>query len=531
MTDTNFSSTSDNPMRTYPTPFVAQMNTLLGSQAEAFWKELSQGEPYRAVRLNPLKATLQTLREALPFVLPPTPTPFSSLSFYVPASARLGALGAFHSGMFYAQEPSAAAAVTVLDPQPGERILDLCASPGGKSSQIAALTGDKGLLWSNEIDWGRMQILDSNLERMGIMNRVVSCAHPAQLCAETAGQFDRVLVDAPCSGEGMFRRDTQAIAQWSIQAQKACAIRQSEILESAAQALRPGGILVYSTCTFSPTENEDVIESFLLRHKEFVPDFPTHITFGSPALRGLPARRITPVHGGEGHFVARLKKISTASEPFPNTGMDDKKQKRRGQHDRKSGNGENGALYQPVSRAQISSCANIWEQCFTTPLDDSIRQRLFWLGDTIRLCPPGIDPLQYSFPLRVGFAVVCRVSSLANSKSNAANSHTRTRGYTNKNRMQSSRSHEIDLIPCHAAFMAHPAALCRQTLCLTHDDTRLSSFLQGMEIPCSPKLSGYVAVCCDGVVTGFGKAVNGRLKNKYPKGLRLQSAEAFWPVK
>ena len=218
MTDTKFSFMSDNPMRTYPTPFVAQMNTLLGSQAEAFWKELSQGEPYRAVRLNPLKATLQTLREALPFVLPPTPTPFSSLSFYVPASARLGALGAFHSGMFYAQEPSAAAAVTVLDPQPGERILDLCASPGGKSSQIAALTGDKGLLWSNEIDWGRMQILDSNLERMGIMNRVVSCAHPAQLCAETAGQFDRVLVDAPCSGEGMFRRDAQAIAQWPIQA-------------------------------------------------------------------------------------------------------------------------------------------------------------------------------------------------------------------------------------------------------------------------------------------------------------------------
>ena len=493
-----------------PEKFIQRMSQTLSGDLEDFLASYDK-PPVRGGRANLLKTSPEELKSLLTykierskileegFVLNESPDGIGNDPYHI-------------AGLFYIQEPSAMAPIAVAEINPGMKVLDICAAPGGKSGGIAARMHGEGLLVANEIVPSRAKILGFTLERLGVTNAAVTCAHPDALCEALPEYFDRVIVDAPCSGEGMFRKDEGAIAEWSEEHVISCAQRQRAILKSAYKALRPGGKLIYSTCTFSREENEDNVNWLA---SEF-PDMEIELT-----------QRLYPhICQGEGHFVARLKKVSTDSEPFPNTRMDDQKQKRRGQHDRKSGNGENGALYQPVSRAQISSCANILEQCFTTPLDDSIRQRLFWLGDTIRLCPPGIDPLQYPFPLRVGFAAVCRVSSLANSKSNAANSHTRTRGYTNKNRMQSSRSHEIDLIPCHAAFMAHPAALC-----LTHDDTRLSSFLQGMEIPCSPKLSGYVAVCCDGVVTGFGKAVNGRLKNKYPKGLRLQSAEAFWPVK
>ena len=221
---------------------------MLGGEYEAFRAEYEK--PHRrGVRLNTLKCDAETLARTLPFPL--APTPFSPLSYYAPEAVRMASLPLYHAGAFYSQEPSASSAVTLLDPQPGEKVLDLCAAPGGKSTQIAALTGDCGLLWSNEVVRSRASALASNLERMGVKNAVVSSVYPEVLAQKLEGYFDRVLVDAPCSGEGMFRRDPQAIAEWSPAHVEACAARQLAILGSAARCVREGGVLVYSTCTFS----------------------------------------------------------------------------------------------------------------------------------------------------------------------------------------------------------------------------------------------------------------------------------------
>ena len=181
-----------------PEEFLRRMESQLGDEYPAFL-ECYDRPAYRGVRLNTLKCGEGTLRDSVPFEL--IPSPFSDTGFYADYEGGFGKLPAHHAGMFYAQEPSASSAVTALDPRPGERILDLCAAPGGKATQIAGAMEGRGLLWANEPVRGRAGALLSNLERLGVMNAVVSCAYPERLCPALGGFFDRVLVDAPCSGE------------------------------------------------------------------------------------------------------------------------------------------------------------------------------------------------------------------------------------------------------------------------------------------------------------------------------------------
>lgn len=203
--------------------------------------------------------------------------------------------------------------VAALRPLPGERVLDLCAAPGGKSTQIAAALGDEGLLVSNEPERNRARVLASNLERMGARNAAVVCAYPDALAQRWPGYFDAVLCDAPCSGEGMFRRDPDAREQWRPEAPTGCAKRQAEILDRAAELVRPGGRLVYSTCTFNGIENEGTIASFLERHPEFAPE--------EFALEGIGASRNGMIRAwphrlrGDGHFAAKLRKAGTEELP------------------------------------------------------------------------------------------------------------------------------------------------------------------------------------------------------------------------
>ena len=195
-----------------PAAFEKRMQDMLGAEYTAF--RASYNEPHkRGIRLNTVKCTKEQLERALPFTL--VQTPFSPLSFYAPTDTKMAALPLYHAGAFYSQEPSASSTVTLLAPEPGDKVLDLCAAPGGKSTQIAALTGDTGLLWSNEVVRNRAAILSSNLERMGVRNTVVSSVYPEMLAEKLGGYFDKVLVDAPCSGEGMFRRDPVAVQEWS----------------------------------------------------------------------------------------------------------------------------------------------------------------------------------------------------------------------------------------------------------------------------------------------------------------------------
>ena len=195
------------------------------------------------------------------------------------------------------------AAVIQLDIQPGQRVLDLCAAPGGKSTQIAAAMEGSGILISNEILPARAKILSENVERMGIVNAVVTNESPDRLAERFTDYFDRILVDAPCSGEGMFRKNPEACEQWSEANVKLCAARQDEILDCAAGMLKPGGRMVYSTCTLNTMENEENISWFLTEHSDFsVCPFQLPGVDGTAGMATLFPHRVR----GEGHFLALL---------------------------------------------------------------------------------------------------------------------------------------------------------------------------------------------------------------------------------
>lgn len=288
--------------------FLNRMKSLLGDEFDDYLKYYNSTDSFRGLRVNTLKCSADKLKELVDFEL--KPTPFCAEGFYIPeAIESIGNNPLHHAGAFYVQEPSATSAVTMLDVKEGDRVLDLCAAPGGKSTQIAAALKNKGLLWSNEIVHNRAIILLSNIERMGIRNSVVSNCRPDALCERLTGYFDKVLVDAPCSGEGMFRKNSAA-REWSEEHVKSCAERQLKILNSAKNALKENGVLVYSTCTFSHEENEGVITEFLRQNPDFVLE-DSGVSFGRPTLEY--ARRIFPMDGGEGHFAARLRKTSQTS--------------------------------------------------------------------------------------------------------------------------------------------------------------------------------------------------------------------------
>ncbi len=282
-----------------PTEFLERMKTQLGEEYPAFLESLERPRAV-ALRFNPLKGE----QPALPFV--GDPVPWEEMGYYYDPEARPGLHPYHEAGVYYLQEASAMAPVALLDPQPGERICDLCAAPGGKTTQIAGRLAGAGFLLCNEINPKRAKILSRNIERMGVANALVTNEHPENLAKHYPGFFDRVLIDAPCSGEGMFRKEEAAVTDWSQETVEMCARRQAEILHSGAALVRPGGHLVYSTCTFAPEENEQTILRFLEAHPEFTAESveaPYFTPAGEGMFRLLPHKLL-----GEGHFAAVLRK-------------------------------------------------------------------------------------------------------------------------------------------------------------------------------------------------------------------------------
>ena len=304
-----------------PEAFLERIQQQLGQEFPAFIESLERPRAV-ALRFNPLKAKPM----ALPFLQ--EPVPWESMGYYYDPDSRPGLHPYHEAGVYYLQEASAMAPVALLQPEPGERICDLCAAPGGKTTQIAGRMEGRGFLLCNEINPKRAKILSRNIERLGVSNALVTNEHPQTLAQRYSGYFDRVLIDAPCSGEGMFRKEEAAVTDWSPETVEMCARRQAEILRSGALLVRPGGRLVYSTCTFAPQENEEVITRFLQENPDFAPetvDVPWFTKSGDGCFRLWPHKL-----RGEGHFAAVLRKLGedatasreTKATPLPKLWQD-----------------------------------------------------------------------------------------------------------------------------------------------------------------------------------------------------------------
>ncbi|MEG1932802.1 MAG: RsmB/NOP family class I SAM-dependent RNA methyltransferase, partial [Pygmaiobacter sp.] len=303
--------------------FKDRCNALLPGGYAAFFPEnipISRG-----ITVNTLRCLTQEFAANSPFAV--QPSGFSPCNLrLLEQNVKVGTHPYHHAGVYYAQEPSASAPAALLGVQPGDMVLDLCAAPGGKTAQLGAALAGKGALYTNELMPDRARVLLSNAERMGLTNAVILNDSAEHIAAAFPEFFDRILVDAPCSGEGMFRKEAVALTQHSQRLVESCAALGAALLETISAALRPGGVLLYSTCTFSPEEDEGVIGAFLKRHPgEFTLE-DTGASFGCAghesccvggALDVSRVRRIYPIHGGEGHFMAKLKKCGEAPRRLP----------------------------------------------------------------------------------------------------------------------------------------------------------------------------------------------------------------------
>ena len=443
----------------FPKDFTAREKTLLGDRFEELYT-YATAQPARGVTVNTLRCTPDWFAAHTDFSA--EPSKFCRTAFTTAADFRPGRHPWHHAGLLYAQEPSASAPAALLDVRPGMRVADLCAAPGGKTSQLAAALQGQGLLLANEFVAARAEILRQNLERMGVTNAVITNEDTASLAKALPGQFDRVLVDAPCSGEGMFRKEAVAAAQHSDALVAHCAELGAEILENAAVLLAPGGVLVYSTCTFASAEDEAQIAAFLARHPEFTLCDLSGCGFGRPgeenrAPAGFAAgccRRIWPADGGEGHFMAKLQKAADAEAPNPPKAKPPK------------------ALKAPAE----------WLDFAKTYFPALASRPLAGAGEWLLLPAPGSEGLNTA-KLRV-----VRGGVLA--------------GRVLKKRFQ----------PAHALFMAYGAD-CTNREELTLADPRTAAWLRGEEINAATAQNGWCAVLVDGFPLGGGK-VSGAPCNK-----------------
>ena len=485
-----------------PQVFRKKMKNLLGEEYEAFLESYDR-EREQGLRLNLLKTDRERFREETEFSL--KPIPWAEEGYYYGAKDRPGRHPYHEAGVYYIQEPSAMAVVSLLDPKPGDRVLDLCAAPGGKTSHIASRLQGKGFLLSNEIHPARARILSQNAERMGIANGAVFNEDSARLSAAFPEYFDKIVVDAPCSGEGMFRKDEGARAEWSPDKVRLCAQCQAEILENASAMLKPGGTMAYSTCTFSPEEDEQAVEAFLKAHPEFkikkVKKYPG-MSDGVPGwtLEGREelscAVRIWPHRtGGEGHFIAILEKEE----------RDERERKRRFPvyvKDKRLFKDWEDFLRENLSAGNTGQ----------GELLSSERRREFMLfGDQLYLLPPELPSFDGLRVLRPGLHL----------------------GTLKKNRFE----------PSHALALwmreEDAAGFCR----LFPESPAMGAYLRGEALSLSAiseKEAGAVRIPPErkkgwilmstgngksGYSIGWAKLSGGILKNHYPKGLRIQGYE------
>lgn len=504
-----------NDTKKLPEAFCERMESFLGEEWEAFLASYDQSR-YYGLRMNPLKSSPEAFAVQIPFSL--KPVSWAEEGFYYQAEEQPGKAVLHEAGAYYIQEPSAMAVAEILDPRPGERILDLCAAPGGKSTQIAGRMRGEGLLVANEVILDRARILSRNVERMGIRNCVVCSEAPERMAELFPGFFDRILVDAPCSGEGMFRKDETAVEQWSEAHVRMCADRQLMILEEAAKMLRPGGVLVYSTCTFAPEENEGTISRFLHRQEAFVIEEVPHDPAFAPGRAqwteepapGLEhTLRLWPHRlKGEGHYIARLRRAGAADASASLSVHRDGEGQMASVPVHRGGQGASASA--PISVRRSGRMASVRSgnragigqrkgaDGLSVFLEKELGLRPDWpgwqhgsvqrFGEQIYLVPAEMIPMQGIKVLRPGL-------HLATEK---------------KNRLE----------PAHALALALKPSETDKTMELSCEEA--VRYLRGESLPCQDR-KGWTLLCCQGYPLGFGKAAGGQMKNHYPKGLRREA--------
>lgn len=453
-----------------PSGFISKYQTLLGSEAAAFFEALTNGSYQKAFRENPLKPAYQEMVAAHGFANFPK-APYAKDAFLGKVS---GKSPLHQAGYVYSQEPSAMLVATVLAAQPGEKVLDLCAAPGGKSTQILSQLNNQGLLVSNEIFSKRAKILSENIERWGGVNSLVTNHAPAELVGSFSGFFDKILVDAPCSGEGMFRKDNVAIEEWQENSSEVCAVRQKEILSSALKMLKSQGTLVYSTCTFAPEENEEIVswlvENYPLTIAEI--NYP-ETEQGRPEWGSVPdlakTARIWPHKNiGEGHFVAKL--IFQGTNEETQAPKSKKKQK----------NSQKAQI--KLTKEENQLVDNFLETFPLTAVGERIK-----FGEQVWQLPAGLtfSQIEKLKLIRPGLHL----------------------GTIKKNRFE----------PSFALSMTAPATWPAVSI----TEEYWQHYVAGETFSLAGN-QGWLILAYDKMPIGFGKQVQGVIKNFYPKGLRFK---------
>lgn len=440
-----------------PTDFISRMNDMLKEEADSFFTAFAENFEHHGVRITKTQFA-EKIQSELNLS---NHIPWCKNGFYTDKTSLSGKHPYHLAGLLYFQEPSAMAPVSALPISHGDYVLDLCAAPGGKSTQAAEKLNGSGLLVANEIIPKRAEILAENIERCGISNAIVTNESPEKLAEKFPEFFDKIIVDAPCSGEGMFRKEPRAITEWSISHTLSCALRQRHILDCAVKMLRPGGYIIYSTCTFAPEENEQNAEYLISSHPEMslVPinipglsDGRTEWTVNHTDMSA--AKRIFPhISNGEGHFLVLAKK--------------------EGQ-------------FIPHRQCQNTSPPEEFSKFVKDTLNISISGKFFAFKEHLYLLNADIN-LNRIKTVRAGLYL----------------------GMCKKGRFE----------PSHALALALNGSDFSKTLSLSLNSPELSRYLHGETIPCSEK--GWVCVLADGFPIGWGKSSDGILKNHFPKKYRL----------
>ncbi|HIS07009.1 MAG TPA: RsmB/NOP family class I SAM-dependent RNA methyltransferase [Candidatus Choladocola avistercoris] len=455
-----------------PVAFIKNMREILGEEGLAEYLDSFEKPKFTGLRVNTSKISVEEFLRISPFKL--RRVPWTENGFYYTEEDSPTHHPYYYAGLYYIQEPSAMAPAAVLPVERGERVLDLCAAPGGKATELGAKLNHTGLLVANDASASRTKALLKNLEVFGIPNLLVTSEMGDRLDRYFHEYFDKILIDAPCSGEGMFRKQAHMIPAWEKQGPEVFANMQREILRQAAELLKPGGTMLYSTCTFSKLENEGSIDGFLAEHQEFtLEEIPRQEGFcsGMPELVGsrFPLERCVRLFphkiDGEGHFLALLKK---AGEKIP------------------------GAP-EPAGRpGRIPAELEAFLQDVSMPMELS---RIVVKDTRVFLMPEGVGRCPGLRFLRSGLYL----------------------GELLKKRFE----------PSQAFAMALKKEEYASVIDLSAADDRVIRYLKGETLEIedgeSSRPEGWQLVCVDGYPLGWGKLIRGTLRNKYFSGWRMNA--------